>query len=388
MIFTRSLLIISVTLTASAAAAQEPPAARTRASQKQSAASDRTEAILLTNGWALLSQGLVDDAYRKANEVLVRYPRSIAALSLSVEASIARGGASNGLAQYEQWLGTKPLEEPSILRRVASAVLRESGSQSSDPSLRLEALRFLVEDGQPEALAALEAAAVPANTRTLAALGNSAAVKELTGQLAAGNPDKGRIVEALGHSGKRSAATAVAAQAADPRDEVRAAVADALAELHADDQIGILKSMLTGSSAFVRVHAARALFRLGDMSGLPLLQQLAVSDDSSGRLAAAEAMSTSPDPGWLALVRDLTASAEPEVRVQAARLIAPQDPEMARRVLETAAQDPNIAIRELASRALPSVLSTNDLTVLRQLLHDGDGSARVQAAARILALTR
>jgi len=150
----------------------------------------------------------------------------------------------------------------------------------------------------------------------------------------------------------------------------------------------VLRTLLSDSSAFVRTHAARALFRLGDMSGLPLLQQLAAGDIPSGRIAAAEAMSTSPDPTWMSLVRDLTSSPEPEIRVQAARLLAPHDPESAKRVLEAASADPNIAIREMATRALPEVLTASDLTALRQLLHGGDALARVQAAARILTLTR
>ena len=381
-------LTLSILIAGAAPRAQSTPASRARSQPKPAPASASAEAILLTNGWALLSQGLFDDAYRKANEVLVRYPRSAAALSLGVEAAIARGGASNGIAQYEQWLGSRPYEEPSVLRRIASAVLHEAGSQQSDALVRLEALRALAEDGQQEAVSALEASALPANTRTLAALGSAQAVRDLRGQLAAGNPDKARIVEALGQSRRRSALPAIAAQAADPRDEVRAAVADALAELHADDQISVLKTLLTDSSAFVRTHAARALFRLGDMSGLPLLQQLAAGDIPSGRIAAAEAMSTSPDATWMSLVRDLTSSPEPEIRVQAARLLAPHDPESAKRVLEAASADPNIAIREMATRALPEVLTANDLTALRQLLHGTDGLARVQAAARILTLTR
>jgi HEAT repeat protein len=373
-------------LAASASGAQSAPA-RQR-SQRQAPASGPTEAVLLTNGWALLSQGLVEDAYRKANEVLVKYPRSAAALSFAVEAAIARSGAANGLAQYEQWLGNRTLEEPFVLRRVASGVLHEAANQQSDALVRLEALRALAEDGQQAAVAALEAQPLPSNTRTLAALGNADAVRNLTGQLAAGSPDKARIIEALGQSGRRSAATAIAAQAADQRDEVRAAAADALAELLADGQIDVLETLLTDSSAFVRLHAARALFRLGDMSGLPLLQQLAAAEDASGRLAAAEAMSTSPDGTWLSLVRELTSSSEPEIRIHAARLLAPHDPEYARRVLEAAATDSNIAVRELATRALPEALPTSDLSGLRQLLHSGDPLARTRAAARILQLTR
>jgi HEAT repeat protein len=370
---------------ASTAAAQSPAGSRGKAAPRPSAA-PLDEAVLLTNGWALLSQGLVDDAYRKAAEILARYPRSASALSFGVEAAIVRGGAANGLAQYEQWLGSRPLEEPSVLRRVATAVLQEAAAQRGDEAARLEALKALAEDGQQAAVEALEASPLPSNTRTLAALGNAAAVKDLTGQLEAGNADKARIVEALGRSGRRSAASAVAAQATDSRDEVRAAVADALASLQADSEIDVLKSLLNDSSEFVRVHAARALFRMGDMSGLSLLQQLASGDAPSGRLVAAEAMSTAPDVSWLASLRDLTSSSEPDIRVQAARLLAPQDPDTARRVLESASTDSNIAIREMANRALPDVLT--DLTALRRLLHGDDPTAKVQTAARILELTR
>ena len=378
-------LAVLALFVASTAAAQSPAGSRATPAQRPSAAAP-DEAVLLTNGWALLAQGSVEDAYRKAAEILSRYPRSAPALSFAVEAAVARGGAANGLAQYEQWLGSRTFEEPAVLRRVATGVLQEAAAQRRDEAVRLAALKALAGDGQQAAVEALEASPLPANTRTLAALGNAAAVKDLTAQLEAGNADKARIVEAIGRSGRRSAASVVAAQASDPRDEVRAAVADALGSLEAESEIGALKSLLYDSSEFVRVHAARALFRMGDMSGLSLLQQLATGDAPSGRLVAAEAMSTSPDPGWLASVRDLTSSSEPDIRVQAARLLAPQDPETARRVLESASADSNIAIREMANRVLPDVLT--DLTALRRLLHGDDPLSRLQAAARILELTR
>src|SRR5687767_14857096 len=84
----------------------------------------RDEAIALTQGWAMLAEGHADKAAARASEILAVYPRSAAALSLAVEANIARAGAHAGLAQYELWLGSRALEEPSIVRRIAVALLQ------------------------------------------------------------------------------------------------------------------------------------------------------------------------------------------------------------------------------------------------------------------------
>jgi HEAT repeat protein len=134
------------------------------------------------------------------------------------------------------------------------------------------------------------------------------------------------------------------------------------------------------------VKAAGALYRMGDDSGLQVLQELTAEPAPNMRLAAADAMASRPDGTWLALVRELTAAPDLEVRASAARLIAPHDPELARSVLESLAANENPAIRELASQGLGEVPS--DLTSLRRLMRSPDRLMRIRAAGRVMVVTR
>src|SRR5512145_2945513 len=94
------------------------------------------EATALANGWTVLTQGNHAEAAQLAAQVLARNPRSIPALSLAIEADIARAGAATALAAYESWLGTRTLEEPGILRRIARATLQEFARQDRDVAAR------------------------------------------------------------------------------------------------------------------------------------------------------------------------------------------------------------------------------------------------------------
>jgi HEAT repeat protein len=357
--------------------------------QKQRNQAVLDEATALTNGWALLAQGLVQDAAARAAATLAAYPHSIAALSLAVEADMARGGPYAGLDTYERWLGGRRLEEPGVVRRVARAVLRPAALDESDGLARLEALIALSDDGDADASAELskEAAGANADTRALAEHGNETAVRVLINQLTRGNQDKVRILDALGESRSQSAAAAVAAQLSDPRDDVQAAALDALGKIGAASHAGAIRPFLNDQSLFVRGRAAAALYRLGDDSGLPILQGFAQSESPETRLIAADAMASRPDQGWDALVRGLLTATEPEVRVSAARLIAPHDPDAARATLQDLTGNANIAIREMAFRALSEALP-DDLAALRPMLRSTDALTRVRAAARILTLTR
>ena len=363
--FLTGVLIVSVAVGASAVGAdaqtRQPPRPAEPARPPSAGAVTIDEATILTNGWSLLAQGLVQDAYRKASEALADYPRSGAALSLAVEASIAQGGAAAGLAQDEQWLGSRTLEEPAILRTVATALLREASADAGDAVVRLAALKALTADGDAAAGAALSDAAQGANpeARTLASLGSRGAVDALVAQLATSTADKARILQSLGDSGSHRAAPAVAAQLRDPSEQVRGAALDALARIGTEAQIAAIRPFLQDQSAFIRGRAAAALYRLGDDSGLSVLQAFAQSDSPVTRLIAADAMASRPDEPWLSLVRGLLSAPQPEVRAAAARLLAPHDPDLARSTLESLQNDPNIAIRELASRELGEITTTD-----------------------------
>lgn len=96
-----------------------------------------------------------------------------------------------------------------------------------------------------------------------------------------------------------------------------------------------------------------------------------------------QAMASRPDAAWLDQVRRLASAPEPEARVGAARLLAAHDPDLARKLLESAMNDPNPAIREMASEGL-SGTGVTDLSTLRQFMKSTDRLTSVRAAAGVL----
>jgi HEAT repeat protein len=364
----------------SQAHAQQAPAARP--------VSDET--AQLANGWGLLASGRVAEAAALGARLTGEYPRSVAALVFAVEAEIARAGSSAGLAEYEQWMTRHTTEEFGVLRRIAHALLEEISRQPRNPTARLEALRLLAADGDSTAAQTLTDAANsggPAETRALAELGNEKAVQTLITALTSGTQNKLTTIQALGASGSPLAAQPLLAVLQDTRPELRGEAADALGHINAPGVVEHLRAALRDPSPYVRVKAAAGLYRLGDPGGASILQQLSTAEAASDRLTAAKALSVRPDAAWLTLVRHLTEAKEPDVRLEAARLLAPQDPAAAQAVFERLAVDPNLAIREDASRAAAATL-TGDFTRLRVLLRNTDRLTRVRAAGRILELTR
>jgi HEAT repeat protein len=368
-----------------------PAAAQTRVAETRPGAGSPDEAAALAQAWNLLSQRSYAAASAQAQEILRRYPRSVSALTLAIEAVIAHRGAAAGLDGYERWLGQRSLEEPGVLRTIARAVLSEA---ARDPGTRLVALRGLAADGDEGAagtLAALARQGGGAETRALAAMGDQWAAGVLVKQLDQRGADPVALIDALGDSGYAAAIAPITARLTDPRPEVRGKAAEAIGKLAtaAADVAATLKPLLSDGSSYVRTRAAAALYRLGDSSGTPWLQELAASDIPSGRLVAAEAMACRPDQAWLALVTELVRSgADPEVRLGAARLIASHDAELARSAAQQFGNDGNPAIRELATGLMADTVSGDGLATLRGFLRTGDEPTRLRAAVRILALTR
>jgi HEAT repeat protein len=335
----------------------------------------------------MLAQGAAPDAATRAARILEKYPRSAAALSLAVEAQIARGGSLAGLDQYERWLAQRTIEEPGVLRRIAHSLLREAAFQQADAAARHDALEALAREQDPAAAAALKGDADdPAQLRLRATLGDQAAVKVLLARLQSGDNNP-TILEALGRSGSPAAVEPLVQRLGDPRPEIRGAAADALGELDARTALPRLKTLLSDQSSFVRTQAAAALLRMDDTTGVPLLENLMTSESAAGRLIGVEALASRPDPSWQAAARSLTEAAEPEVRLAGARLIAPYDPDLASRVLDALSRDNNPVIRELAARAGPEIAAGN-LTALRHLMRNADRTVRIRSADRVLSLTR
>ena len=341
------------------------------------------EAAGLMQGWALMAQKQYGLAESHAQTVMAKFPRSYAVVVLAIEASVAASGGEAALARYETWLGERTVEEPALLRAVATGVLKTEARTES--SARSEALRLLAQQGLD--ISDLTGAAGAPNARVLASAGNEQAVSQLIAELKAGSTGEIAAIEALAASGSQRGQAVIAARLSDPKPEVRGAAADALGRMRARGSQERLRTMLKDETSFVRVRAAAALMNLDDTSGLPLLRELLVSDVPASRLVGAEGLASAPDATWMETVRDLARSGEPTVRLAAARLISPHDPALARSVVEALFSDPNPAVRELAGRTLAES-SAGDLKTLRRLLHSEDPATRVRAAGAILTATR
>ena len=326
----------------------------------------------VARGWTLLAEGQADKASHLAADLLRTSPRSVAVLSLLVDAEIARGGPTRALDAYDGWLERRRMEDGYALRRIAQALLRDAARTDRG--------------GRAEAIAALEADGDPA----MSGQAPSAAAKDteaLIAQIGQPGPARRNVIVALGGTRDARALSPLTAALNDPDPIVRAAAADALGALARPQAVASLRPLLKDPVFAVRMSAATALHSLKDDSGTAFLRETTSSDYGAVRVAAASALKNDADSDWLAIVRRLTTDEDPAVRREAAELIAPHDPELANATLKRLLEDPNPAIRQVAGESyIGSVLT--DLTVLKGHLRDQDVTTRVRAAGRILELTR
>ena len=271
-----------------------------------------------------------------------------------------------------------------------AALLVETTRQKPVTASRIDALAALAADGDQDAATTLDQAMSTqgfAETRVLAAMGSTKAVKALIAQLDSMPGSKTPIINALGASGNKLAVPPLKALLADPNDLNRAAAAEALGQLGATETIRDLVPLLKDQVFTVKLKAAGALYRLNDPSGMSLLMELTGSEHAAIRIAAAAELAAQPDANWQSLVRGLATDPDPMVRLEAARLIAPYDQQLAINTLDGLMRDGNMAIRESASGVFVDRVA-GDFAALRALLRSGDVAVRVKAASRILELTR
>jgi len=348
------------------------------------------ETWAISQGWSLLAAGDPVKAASYADQVLAKYPRSIAAAALRIEAEIARGGGLAGLAAYERWLGTRKIEDGYLLRRAARAVLWES---TANPLVAADALEHLAFDDDAEARAQLARRMVAggfAETRALARIGDPGAVKQLIQQTEAIPGSKQRQIEALIESKSPLAAPALIRLLKDTNNpDSIASAADGLGTLNARDAIPQLQKIYGDVSQLpsVRFGAAAGLYRMGDLTGISMLQERLNSDFPYVSVDTARRMSGNPDGAWKAAARKGLTDQDPGVRLKAAELLAPTDREVVKDTLEALLLDSNQAIRELAGKVMVKAIA-GDFATFRRFLPSGDPAIRVAAAGRILELTR
>jgi HEAT repeat protein len=380
----KKLMVIAALIVVSAgvSAQSQPPA-------KRPGAMPTDQATQITQGWAFLAQGLLDDAERTADAALRVDALNPAALSLAIEVSIARAGATSALDRYEQWLGARAVESPYVLRRVARAVLWEA-ARSESTTARADALQALVADGDAEAAVELSAGLAQGNAvdvATMAKLGSEEAVRKVMADLATNPPNALALVRAISASKRPEAAPSLVALLGDARIDVRAEAALGLGRLGNRVAIAALKPLLTDTYPLVRLNAAASLALLDDSSGSAVLREFEDSEHDGVRIGAVIAMAARPDASWQGRVRQLMDSQDPVVSIDAAVLLAPHDPQAARAVMERYRGSSNPAVREAAERALSGEIA-NDFPTLRTYLRAGDSALRVKAGSRILTLAR
>ena len=378
----RVCLLIALTIVAVPAAAQQAPP-RTPPGKADS------QTATLAQGWAALASGDLTKARAAAKQALTNAPNNPSALALVVEVEIAGGGATAGLDAYEQWMQSKKVEEPYVLRRLATAVLENVVANENAGPFRAEALRALVADGSTAAGARLAQNATsgrPQDPTLLAAAGDERAVQTLVDQLPSAQ-SKSTTIRALGESGSRLAIPSLIAVVSNGKDDDRAAAANALARLGAREAVDQIRPLLDHANFPLRFAGATALYRLGDDSGASFLSQMLVSEHPSVRLAAAEAVSVRPGIEWLDAARALTSEADESIQLGAARLVAPYDAPLAAAVLSRLSKSENLAVREETGRVLAERV-VSDLAELRRILRSQDVATALRAARRLLELVR
>lgn len=340
-------------------------------------------------GQALLAQGDLARAQAQATAVLTQYPFSTDGLRLAVDVERARAGGLASLTVYDRWAALNKKEDAPALHAAVRAVLRDIVRRPPDRGTRIDAMDALVNDGDPELLAALAQTPAPDDTAesgVRAGAGDAQALAELIAEASVPSPNKRLIIQGLARSKSPQAVRPLVAMLTDANPATRMQAAGALGQLEARSAIPDLKALLNDRLPTVQYAAATALFALKDPSGRTWLRTLSTSEAPAGKLNYVLATRSEPDAFWLGTVRELTRDRDPEIRRQAAELLAPHDPDAAGAVLKPLLADANPSEVEAATDTLVRI--TTDLAMLRKALRGADPRSVVHAAARILEITR
>jgi HEAT repeat protein len=305
-------------------------------------ATSQSDLTILSNGWAALAAGRADAAVRAADDVLTRRPWDHRALQLKIDAQ-SSSSPNAALDTYERWLGARGPEDLGLLAPIAEGVLRQLAS-GGDPALKREAEEQL-------------SAAAPGSS---------------TGR----------------DSGPSSVAALLAALKA-PAGPTRAGAAASLGKLKAKEAEPALLEAMQDQDPFVRFSATVALARLGNAQGQQGVQEMLQSPVPDIRLMAAEAWDGNNGP-WVAAITPLLTDLNGVTRLRAAALLAPVDPEAARRTLTAALDDPNPAVRSETARTMAQIARDGaaDAATLRKLMRSEDPRTRLYSAGGILAAVR
>ena len=173
--------------------------------------------------------------------------------------------------------------------------------------------------------------------------------------------------------------------------DVRAAAAQALAASSTVTAREALGAVSSDADPRVRLWSTIGLARAGDAGALTRVDQMLASGVPDLQIAAAMAWNGRPGP-WVDVIRPLLDSPEGLTRIEAARVIAPIDPDAALKALQNSLNDPNPVIRAVSAKTLESAggerIDSGDIGILRPRLRDADPAVRLSVATVLLKIAR
>jgi HEAT repeat protein len=364
---------------------------RDRAAKPASTAT--SDAATIAAGWNALAAGRADAAVKEADAVLKRRPWDRTAILLKVHA-LTSVAPLRGLDAYEGWLAARHVEDVGFLEPVVIGILQEIAN-ARDAAVQRSALRALAAArviGSQEKLDALSLPGDASLDRDVEAArgGDVTALQRLNGLAstpAGGTADLAKALAEIGSAGQPGLLLLL--NSGQP--QTRAAAAEALGPMKMEAARDALTKLLQDADPVVRMSATISLAQMGDPAALARVDRMLTSDVPDVQLAAARAWEGRPGP-WVEVVRPLLSNPDGVTRLEAARAIAPVDPEAARSVLGTALGDANPVIRYESARVLGETftdrLSPTDVVSLRQRLRDPDRAVRLTVASILLRLAR
>lgn len=373
------------------------PQVRDRATiTPKGASADESDTAIVARGWASAAAGQFDNAAAAADSILRRRPWDRGALTLKITARASLAPLS-GLDSYEQWVTAGHKDDAALLEPVPIAVLKElsKGSDAGRRSLALGALATAEVAGAREALDAAMASQPQPQAKVTAdgdaaRRGDAAAAARLNVEAGDRTAASVALVEALeqiGSGGEPGLMMLV--NAANPA--VRAAAVRALASMKSERALALFQSLFDGMDPATRIPATIALAQNGDPRALARVDQMLASGVPNVQIAAAEAWSGRPGP-WVEVIRPLLDNQDGFTRLDAARRIAPVDPDAARRTLTAGLDDLNPAIRYESAKSVDALIDhqpgLSDVETLRKRLRDADPMVRLTVASTLLKLAR
>jgi len=275
---------------------------------------------------------------------------------------------------------------------VAIAVLQEIARTLDSPLKRL-ALEALVDSrvaGAREALVSLSQGTPFAADAAAARAGDRAALDRLTTAAGTSADATTSLAEALaGLGAPGESGLLMLMKAGNP--DVRAAAAQALASSSLVQARQALGDVSNDADPRVRLWGTIGLARACDPAALARVDQMLASSVPDLQIAAAMAWNGRPGP-WVEVIRPLLDSPEGLTRIEAARVIAPVDPEAAKKALQNALNDSNPVIRSVSAKTLESAgverIDIGDIGILRPRLRDPDPAVRLSVASALLKIAR